>query len=97
MDREERQRAWRLRMARRARSSVSVAAFCKCEGVSPASFYYWRRRLRAADGPQFVPVRVTSAVAVEVVLGNGRIVRMPAGTDVDWLRELFAAAEGSPC
>ena len=97
MDREERQRAWRLRMARRARSSVSVAAFCKREGVSPASFYYWRRRLQSADGPQFVPVRVTTAAGVEVVLGNGRIVRVPAGTDAGWLRDLFAAAEGSPC
>jgi len=42
-------------------------------------------------------VRLAATTSVEVVLGNGRTVRVPTGTDAGWLRELFAAAEDSPC
>lgn len=99
MDRNMRERTWRERLARQAAGRLSVAVFCRREGVSTASFYYWRQRLResAAGTPRFVPVRVTVPTAVEIVLGNGRVVRVPTGTDAGWLRELFAAAEGAPC
>jgi hypothetical protein len=97
MDRSERRHAWQQRLARQAGGQFSVAAFCKRERVSIASFYYWRRRLRPDDAPRFVPVHLAATTSVEVVLGNGRIVRVPTGADAGWLRELFAAAEGSPC
>lgn len=40
---------WRDVVARQAASGLSVAAFCAREGVSAASFYPWRSRLRAAS------------------------------------------------
>lgn len=43
--------AWRSRMARYRRSAVTVAEFCRREGVSAPSFYAWRRRLDAAAQP----------------------------------------------
>jgi transposase-like protein len=36
---------WRRRLARFRESQLSVAAFCRQEGVSPPSFYVWRKRL----------------------------------------------------
>jgi len=39
---------WRSVLARAARSELSVAEFCRREGVSTASFYTWRKRLGAA-------------------------------------------------
>jgi hypothetical protein len=45
----EREAFWRGLLARQARSSLSVLAFCKQEGVLDSSFYTWRRRIEARD------------------------------------------------
>jgi hypothetical protein len=61
---------WRKRLGRHRRSGLTVARFCKRQGVSTASFYAWRKRLDGAEGagekrsPAFRPVRLTSAGAV---------------------------------
>ena len=61
-----------------------------------------RSAVAAADGaaaPVFVPVRVIpapAAVALEVVLGQGRVVRVPAGFDPATLRQLLALLEEGP-
>jgi transposase-like protein len=47
---EQREAQWRDRMQRHAASGQSVAAFCRSESVSDASFFLWRARLRARDG-----------------------------------------------
>ncbi len=36
---------WRERLRRYERAKVTVAEFCRLEGVSVPSFYQWRRRL----------------------------------------------------
>lgn len=38
---------WRERFERQRSSGLSVAEFCRQEGLSPHGFYVWRRRLRA--------------------------------------------------
>ncbi len=83
--------AWRERLERQKRSGISIAAFCRREGVSQPSFYQWRRRLAAtpsardgaADRPWFVPVQVADELSasggVEIDLPGGAVVRLPAG------------------
>lgn len=44
-------RLWRQRLRRFEQSRLTIAAFCQTEGVSPASFYYWRRILRHNSPP----------------------------------------------
>ena len=52
-------------------------------------------RDRAA--PAFVPVHVLpAATALEVVLGSGRVVRVPAGFDAATLRQLLAILDEEP-
>lgn len=46
----ELRRSWRERLSRQATSRVSVAEFCREEGVSEASFYGWRKRLGRGAG-----------------------------------------------
>ena len=43
------QARWRKRWERFSGSSMTVAEFCRREGVSPATFYFWRRRLMQED------------------------------------------------
>ena len=37
---------WRERLERFPRSGLTVVGFCVREGVSAASFYYWRKKMR---------------------------------------------------
>ena len=59
--RVQRESDWRDRLKRQASSRQSVAAFCRSEGVSVATFYWWRSRLRGLDhataGKTVVPAR----------------------------------------
>ena len=55
--------AWADRIDRFEQAGQTVAQFCAAEGVSPASFYQWRRKLRSDDPvPQplagFLPVKL---------------------------------------
>jgi len=57
---------WAERIERFESAGQTVAEFCSDEGVSPASFYQWRRRLRSEVTPtettaRFVPVQLPMA------------------------------------
>jgi len=90
--------AWRRTIADRDRQS----------GPPRADGYGNGDSNKTQDSPAFVPLRVVSTVsttpagtAFEVVLRDGRIVRMPAGFDPATLRQLLAILEGErgdrPC
>ena len=64
---------WRERVGRYERGVETSAEFCRREGVSTASLFAWRRRLRASGAghepvtsrvrPQFVPVRLPGGLS----------------------------------
>jgi hypothetical protein len=96
---------WRRRISQWRASGLSLRAFCARYGLATASFYHWRRVLerRAAESPAFVPVHVVAdavsaqASALEVVLVDGRKVRVAPGFDAASLRQLLAVLEGRSC
>ena len=103
---ERKERQWRRRIDQWRASGLSVRAFCAQHGLSSASFYHWRRVLqrRATEEPAFVPVQVVAdampvqASLLEVVLADGRAVRVAPGFDATTLRRLLAVLEGEgPC
>ena len=62
-------------------SGLSVAAFAAREGLDAQRLYRWRRQLAALDhapqpAPAFVEIRQGSDEPVEVVLRNGRVLRV---------------------
>ena len=79
---------WRQRMQRFEERQESVAAFCRDEGVSEASFYHWRRRLaeplvqelgdRVDATSGFRPVHVLTATHISVRLPGGTRLRVPS-------------------
>ena len=42
---------WSQRLDRFLGADMTVAQFCQAEGVSQASYYYWRRKLRSQSKP----------------------------------------------
>ena len=103
--RSRRESYWRQVVARWKRSGLSVRAFCGAEGLNPMTFYWWRRELGRRDQPQpsFLPVRVLaestepSTIGIEVVLANGRSVRVGAGFDpLTLVRVVETLEQGGP-
>jgi transposase-like protein len=97
---------WQQCLERFRQSGLTVPAFCDREGVSAASFYAWRRRLRhdpapsAPGAPRLVPVRLVTPPAsapLELLLPAGLVLRLPPDTDLAWLRQLLALLGVAPC
>lgn len=67
MPRPETIELWRQRIERFDAANMTVAQFCRSEGVSQPSFYQWKRTIRQmpqqAESPsvRFRPVQVTAA------------------------------------
>ena len=100
---------WRGRLKRWEASTLTVAAFCRGEGVSVPTLYEWRKRLavgtsgtavaqRGDAKVAFVPVRVSpssATVPIEVELPNGSRVRLSSG-DHELLRSVIEIAGRLP-
>src|SRR6516225_9885548 len=96
---------WQQRLDRFRKSGLAVADFCQREGISTASFYAWRRRLRAdtapntADEPRLVPVRLVTpppSAPVELLLPSGAVLRPPPDIDLLWLRQFLPMLAVTP-
>lgn len=103
---ERKEHEWRRWFAAWQSSGLKVRAFCARHGLSEQGFYAWRRRLaqRAGERPAFLPVQIVAdeapapGSALELVLANGRTVRVAPGFDPATLRELLTVLEeGRPC
>ena len=103
---ERKERQWRRWISQWQTSGLSVRVFCARHGLATARFYHWRRVLerRATERPAFVPVQVVAdppppqASALELVLADGRALRVAPGFDATTLRRLLAVLEGEgPC
>ena len=109
-ERQDRERYWRVVLERWRRSGESVRSFCREEGVSEFSFYRWRKRFGAEEreGSRFAAVELVesrglegsgegSANGVEVVLREGRVVRVSRGFDAETFRRVLMELEGMGC
>ena len=78
---------WRALVERGQSSGLSVAAFCRSQGINPASYYRWRERLArdpetpAMHGaaPGFIDLGTLGASRawdVEIDLGAGVVLRL---------------------
>ena len=98
---------WRDLVERQRASGLSVAAFCRRDGVAASSFFAWKRKLgfvpatpafveaTVAGTPPTRPPTTRSAGRVEVRLRGGRRVRVGPGFDRDLLAEVVAALEAT--
>ncbi len=104
---------WQGLLAAWSKSGLTQTEFCRQQKISVATFGWWKARFaRAAKdsafaGPsagRFVEVKVTEPRAggrrdfsYEVVLANGRSVRVGAGFDDEQVGRLIRVAEAAGC
>jgi transposase len=102
----QKERFWRQMLKRWHASGLTVQAFCGQCQLSPASFYAWRRTLAARDAEtmHFAQVQILAdessrsisphpQAALEVVLGNQRVLRIGTSFDAATLRRLLPLLE----
>jgi hypothetical protein len=98
---------WRSIVAGQPGSGLSIAAYCRQQGISQPSFFAWRRRLclrqRRPGSAAASFVEVTGAPAaqgeasvIEVRLRGGRGLLARRGFDRDLLVELIGVLEELP-
>jgi len=80
-------------------SGLNVRAFCLAENINPATYYYWRKRLRLNENPEtpmLVPVNFknagrqsgTNQENLELFYPNGVRLSVPQGCEMNLIREL---------
>ena len=94
-------REWSERFQRFAKSSQTVADFCRAEGVVQPSFYYWKRRLTGSSqrrqsvkgGGRSAPAAHPSASFRSVVItppadGASVKIQLPGGVVIEMRDDL---------
>jgi hypothetical protein len=97
-------RKWQRLITGQERSGQSVAAFCRERKLCASHFFWWKKRLRASAAAKFLEVKLAAAAPapstvgdprVEVVLKNGRSLRVGPGFDRELVRALAAVLESA--
>jgi hypothetical protein len=99
---------WRAHLTRWQHSGLSIRAYCSRHHLAQPSFYHWRRTLAQRTAPAaastpltFVPLHLAPSPqpgpVLEVVLRNGRLLRLTPEVPVAVVRNLLAALEDRPC
>jgi hypothetical protein len=104
----DRQRHWREAIERQRASGQSIVGFCAKEGLSPASFHAWKRRLwragreagRKAATEALVPIQIVSdqvgsAGNLEVQWPSGVVLRV-RGCDAQTVGAVVTALSARP-
>ena len=109
----EKTRYWQRTISEAARSRMSIGAFCRQRRLRESQFYWWQHKLRASRQAGTTPrpggkgrpasfalvsdeAGATDA-GMELVLGDGRKLRIRQGVDEESLRAVLAALEPPPC
>lgn len=65
--------AWRSRLLRHAQSGRTIAAFCRDESVSTASFHIWRAKLAAASGNAANPAQPAAFIDLGAIANTAGV------------------------
>jgi transposase-like protein len=105
----EKARYWQRTIREAARSGKSIREFCRQHRLKESQFYWWQHKLkvgrqeRSTRGPGVKREPASFALVsnepegtdagIELVLGDGRRLRIRKGVDEETLRSVLAAVE----
>ena len=96
---------WQERFTRFASTGLTVAEFCRSEGVSTPSFYRWKKLASpmSSPSPRFVPLALSTVQVATLTLPGGASIDLPVDLSRSRLTVIFSAvieathSEASPC
>ncbi len=97
---ETKPKYWSKLIAEQEASAQKVLPFCRERGITEASFYYWRKRLRKSAPMRFALLETSpadtgrTASALELVLKNGQWLRIGHQVEAATLRMVLEAVRG---
>lgn len=104
----EREKRWRGHLAAWRKDGTTQAEYCRAHGLTPADFSWWKHELARRDAvakrstqkagtTPFVPVQVVTrnaeSVLCEIVLRDGRRLRVGSECAPEWIAKVAAALE----
>ena len=84
---------------------MTIAEFCASEGLTTSAYHYWRQELQRRDAesqdaarePLFAPVQLVDdgdcAAPVEIVAGNGYVIRVSERATTEHVRRVLQAID----
>ncbi len=103
----EKELFWRRLFRLHSEEKISVRELCCTYGVSIPSYYVWKRKLEKSPSPDssfpFAELRVAQenearySDAIEVMLHNGRLLRVGPGFDETTFARLISLLESDGC
>ncbi|MGQ9668540.1 MAG: IS66 family insertion sequence element accessory protein TnpA [Anaerolineae bacterium] len=109
----EKARYWQRTISEAARSGMSIREFCRRRRLRESQFYWWQRKLKAGrntrtvrrsgvngNAASFALVSEEAGAidaSIELVLSDGRKLRIRQGVDEETLRSVLAALESARC
>lgn len=96
MQEESKQSQWSARLLAHAESGLPIRSWCTLNGVTEASFHYWRKRLTPAPAPATRLIALPFAAGhtepmLELETPQGYVIRLGSQTQVGWLGAVLAA------
>lgn len=105
----EKERFWETTIREAARSGLSVREFCRQHGLKEGQLYWWQHKLKAVRQQRTISregvdrgeasfalvsdEHLIRDAGIELLLGNGRRLRIGRGVDEQTLRAVLAAVE----
>ena len=107
----KKEQQWKNIIREAARSGLSISEFCRQRRLREKQFYWWRRRLTGSsqsNGRMGAATRQASFALVsdehgaldagiELVLGDGRRLRISKGVDEETLRAVLSTVGSAGC
>jgi transposase-like protein len=88
----DKQQRWRDHITAAKQFSGTIESYCRINGITPATFYYWRKKFSQATKHRINAPAISSFIPVEVVRGQSRSgYGLP---DAKWLAEFIVHLSG---
>jgi hypothetical protein len=90
MQEESKQTLWSARLREHAESGQPIRSWCTLNGVTEASFHYWRKRLMPAPSSATQLIALPFAAnhgepLLELETPHGYVIRLGSQVQVSWL------------
>lgn len=96
MQEKSKKAQWLVRLREHADSGMTIRSWCAQQGVTEATFQYWRKRLSTGPSPatELIAVALPDRQIVsmlELKTPHGYVIRLTSESQIGWLASVLAA------